>query len=70
MINLILFYFFILSFEFLFFSFNFELRQKCETCHSVVTNVIVMVTQSCDTEKIIEGSETDNIIQHSNMLVL
>jgi len=32
---------------------------------------VMTITQSCDIEKIIEGSGTNNVIQHSNnMLVL
>jgi len=43
--------------------------------HSTATewshHVTVTVTRLCDTEKVIEGSKTDNIIQYSkSMLVL
>jgi len=53
-----LFLYFILSFEFLFFG----LRQKCDTCHIVVTYVTFINTQSCDTEKSVEGPRTDDVI--------
>ena len=40
-----------------------------DTCHRVVTYVMVTVTQSGDTEKVIEGPGTDNIIQYSNNML-
>ena len=41
--------------------------------HGTITvwsnHVIVMVTRSCNAEKIIEGSETDDIIQYSKSIL-
>ena len=39
------------------------------TSHKVGTYVTVTVTQLYNTEKNIEDSKTDNIIQHNNMLL-
>jgi len=63
-IDLIIFYFFFLLFYFWvsFYYYYFGLRQKCDICHRVVT-------QSGDTEKIIEGSGTDDIIQYNNNIL-
>ena len=42
---------------------------KYETCQRVITYVMVIVTQSGDIEKIVEGSRTDDVIQHSNNML-
>jgi len=39
---------------------------KHDTC---VTHVTVTVTQSCDIEKNIKDSKTDNVIQYSNNML-
>ena len=44
-----------------------------DTYHNVVTYIIVKVTSSYDTEKIVEGCRINDVIQHDNnniMLVL
>ena len=63
-------FFFILSFDFLFFFFILNLDESVTViqvtnaciCHSFVTFVMVMVTQSYDTEKIVEDPRTNDII--------
>ena len=44
------------------------------TCYMVLSqgghsHVTVMVTRSCDVGKVIEGSKTDDIIQHSKSIL-
>jgi len=65
-LSFISFYFtFLFSFSFMSFIllfFIFGLRQKYNIVLWVVTYVTITVTQSCDTEKDIKDSKTNNII--------
>jgi len=57
-------FYFIFSLFSSFISILFRVRVECDiTCHMVLSHyVTVTVTRSCDTEKVIEDSGTDNII--------
>ena len=56
-------FYFIFSFFSFFISILFRVRMK----HDIIYHR--MVTISCDAEKIVEGSGTDNIIQHSKSML-
>ena len=70
MMDSIIFYFYFILFYFWvsFFFIILELGQKCNVM-SHITHDTVTVTQSGNTEKVIEGPRTDNVIQYSNNIL-
>jgi len=65
MVSILFFYLFFLLISFLFYSiFDLGLGFQCNI-------MVITITQTYDTEKVIEDSGTNNVIQHgNNMLAL